>query len=180
MKKEKLDELRKLNPATKEQLEIFERNKEWILKELTEEEEFKRYIDDNMVVYDDDYEHYDEKYGSDVDPYYEIQELTLAEEEQKQLYEKLKKEYPNYKKEYEQKDIKESKIFYREFKRLGGNHDFETYRKNLKIFFRIILDDTSGNFESGGECYQGWIGYIGNTIDARIYYQSVDNIHPIS
>jgi|GEM_PF-4204179 len=106
---------------------------------------------------------------------------------QKQIFEKNK----DWIFEGELKDLSGKKFeeFYEEFKRLGGKDKKEIYKRNLNIFYKITLNpfvygdlikvsdnDRYGYWKYRQESWDCWCGYLGDNVDANVYYDSVNNV----
>ena len=78
--------------------------------------------------------------------------------------------------------------YFEEYKRLTGQDDEETYRKNLSVFFKVtfrsyVMGDLSkteledDGFWNRDESWSCWCGYLGDINNAGLYFDSIDNIH---
>ena len=85
--------------------------------------------------------------------------------------------------------LKENRIkkFYLEYVRLGGKSELKKFKKHLRRFFELTLNNyvygsclnIDGTYCDGGEdAWEKWVLYIKNRDEAELYMEAVDNITP--
>lgn len=73
--------------------------------------------------------------------------------------------------------------FYKEYKKLGGEKDFDTFEYYYSVFFAITFACYTGGFcpfESREEAFNKWVKFIGSKKEANLIFMAVNNIAPYS
>ncbi len=87
--------------------------------------------------------------------------------------------------------LKDLKSFFVEYRRLKGEKEWEDYKKDVITFLKItynpyILRDlkkfykSPSNWKDRGEALLCFIGYIGEELEAKRIFSSIDEVHPYS
>jgi hypothetical protein len=84
--------------------------------------------------------------------------------------------------------MKEKNVeFYSEYKRLGGESSKPEFKKHLKRFFELTLNNYTqgsalnldGTYNNGRtDVWNKWEDYIDDDFEADLYLEAVDNIAP--
>ncbi len=71
--------------------------------------------------------------------------------------------------------------FYKKYLELGGSHNYDDYCYYLNVFLAITCGQIGSHSPlDRDETYFGWVYFIGDEVEASLYFNSVDMVSSYS